>query len=183
MNLEMKKVYVDTRFRTSNSKSESDFSIELPRAFNVPDGVVAHIDDIVIPVSWPTIDARNNVIYTELTCGGQKTEDVYTFNTQNYDGFEFAKTLNDILTAVAKDFKPQPVFNVSYVLADNILSITQTDARAIKDKIDTPILLRILTDYELRNGPHKLSDTPTINTIIRNTSSTVITELKPYVCY
>ena len=79
MSLDMKKVYVDTRFRTSNSKSESDFSIELPRAFNVPDGVVAHIDDIVIPVSWPTIDQRNNVIYTELTCGSQKTEDVYAF--------------------------------------------------------------------------------------------------------
>ena len=135
MNLEMNKVYVDTRFRTSGSNSESDFTIELPRAFNVPDGVVAHIDDIVIPVSWPTIDKRSNVIYTELTCGSQKTEDVFTFTPQNYDGFQFAKTLNDILTAIAKDFKPQPVFNVSYVLADNILSITQTDARAIKEKV------------------------------------------------
>ena len=77
MSLDIKKVYVDTRFRTSNSKSESDFSIELPRAFNVPDGVVAHIDDIVIPVSWPTIDLRNNVVYTELTCGDQQKERVF----------------------------------------------------------------------------------------------------------
>ena len=77
MSLDIEKVYVDTRFRTSNSKSESDFSIELPRAFNVPDGVIAHIDDIVIPVSWPTIDQRNNVIYTELTCGSQKKESVF----------------------------------------------------------------------------------------------------------
>ncbi len=33
-----------------NSTSDTDFSSELPRSFNVPDGVVAHIDDIVIPV-------------------------------------------------------------------------------------------------------------------------------------
>ncbi len=58
--LEIKKIYVDTRFKTSDSKSDSDFSIELPRSFNVPDNVVAYIDDIVIPVSFSTVDARNN---------------------------------------------------------------------------------------------------------------------------
>ena len=56
MKLDMQKIYIDSRFRTAGSKSESDFNIELPRSFNVPDGVVAHIDDIVIPVSWSTID-------------------------------------------------------------------------------------------------------------------------------
>ena len=56
MKLDMQKIYIDSRFRTANSKSESDFNVELPRSFNVPDGVVAHIDDIVIPVSWTTID-------------------------------------------------------------------------------------------------------------------------------
>ena len=56
----MQKIYIDSRFRTANSKNESDFNVELPRSFNVPDGVVAHIDDIVIPVSWTTVDERNN---------------------------------------------------------------------------------------------------------------------------
>ena len=62
----MTKTYIDSRFRTANSKSESDFNVELPRSFNVPDGVVAHIDDIVIPVSWNVIDDRNNKAYISL---------------------------------------------------------------------------------------------------------------------
>ena len=60
MKLDIAKIYIDSRFTTKKSKSDSDFSIELPRSFNVPDGVVAHIDDIVIPVSWSTVDERNN---------------------------------------------------------------------------------------------------------------------------
>ena len=52
MKLGMTKIYIDSRFGAENSKSETDLSIELPRSFNVPDGVVAQIDDLGIPVSW-----------------------------------------------------------------------------------------------------------------------------------
>ena len=69
MSLDVRKVYVDSRFKTSNSKSDSDFSIELPRSFNVPDGVVAHIEDIVIPVGWSTIDEQNINCYIRVSCG------------------------------------------------------------------------------------------------------------------
>ena len=79
MSLDMKKVYIDSRFRTKNSKSERDFFVELPRTFSVPDGVIAHIDDIVIPQSWSAVDARNNICYTELTMWKQsKKQCVFT---------------------------------------------------------------------------------------------------------
>ena len=58
--LNIKKVYVDTRFKTDDSKSDSDFFIELPRRFNVPENTVCYLTDVVIPVSWSTADARNN---------------------------------------------------------------------------------------------------------------------------
>ncbi len=51
MKLDTQNMYIDSGLKTKNSKNDSDFSIELPRSFNVPDGVVAHIDDIVTPVS------------------------------------------------------------------------------------------------------------------------------------
>ena len=51
MKLDITKNYIDTRYRAKNCKSETDFNVELPRSFNIPDGVVAHIDDIVLPVS------------------------------------------------------------------------------------------------------------------------------------
>ena len=53
----------------------------------------------------------------------------------------------------------------------------------MKDKIDTPILLRFLTDDELKTGPSKIADPCSINAILRNTTPTVITELNPYTCY
>jgi hypothetical protein len=69
MTLDIKKVYVDTRFKTLDSLSDSNFWIELPRSLNVPDDCVGYIDDIVIPVSWSTVDSRNNQLYidTEIT--------------------------------------------------------------------------------------------------------------------
>ena len=58
--LDIKKVYIDTRFKTEDSISHSDFLIELPRSLNVPDNTICYITDVVNPVSWSTIDARNN---------------------------------------------------------------------------------------------------------------------------
>ena len=93
MKLDMHKIYIDSRFRTKNSKSESDFCIELPRSFNVPDGVVAHIDDIVIPVSWSTIDERNNTAYVAFYCYTTMRDTIFTFDSKNYDGATFASEL------------------------------------------------------------------------------------------
>ena len=61
--LDIKKVYIDTRFKTADSLSDCDFFIELPRSLNVPDNTICYITDIVIPVSWHTVDARNNKLY------------------------------------------------------------------------------------------------------------------------
>jgi hypothetical protein len=66
--LEVTNIYIDTRFKTSDSKSDSDFTIELPKTINIPDDTIAYINDIVLPVSWTTIDERNhNLYYSILT--------------------------------------------------------------------------------------------------------------------
>ena len=64
--LDIKKVYIDTRFKTPDSKSDSDFFIELPRSLNVPEDTICYLTDIVIPVSWSTVDARNNNLYLDI---------------------------------------------------------------------------------------------------------------------
>ena len=58
--LDIKKVYIDTRYKTEDSNSHSDFFIELPRTLNVLDNTICYITDVVIPVSWSTVDIRNN---------------------------------------------------------------------------------------------------------------------------
>ena len=64
--LDIKKVYVDTRYKTDDSRSDSDFTIELPRTLNIPENTVCYLTDVVIPVSWSTVDARNNKLYIFL---------------------------------------------------------------------------------------------------------------------
>ena len=128
----MQKIYIDSRFRTANSKSESDFNVELPRSFNVPDGVVAHIDDIVIPVSWSTIDERNNTAYVAFYILNTMHDVVITFDSKNYDGATFAYDLQQKLTAAVVGFAHNgipvvPTFSCTYDVLENILTVGLTE--------------------------------------------------------
>ena len=183
MNLEMKKIYIDSRFRTKTFKNESDFNIELPRSYNIPDGVIAHIDDIVIPVSWSTIDERNQSCYNRISCGSLVRNVNFNFVAKNYDGYQFATTLTTKVTESAAGLDPLPTFNCTYDHLENILVITMGDSRSDSEKFLTPIKLQFLTDDTLTYGSPRIASPNTINTIIRNTQEAVITESAPYTCY
>ena len=77
----------------------------MPRSFNVPDGVVAHIDDIVIPVSWRTVDERNSLCYVVFVGGADLLEANFTFDSRNYEGEAFAASLAAKLTATIAGFE------------------------------------------------------------------------------
>ena len=44
----VRKVYVDSRFRTKDSVSNSDFKVELKEAIDLPENTVCYVDDISI---------------------------------------------------------------------------------------------------------------------------------------
>ena len=114
MKLDITKIYIDSRFRTNNSKSETDLCIELPGSFNVPDGVIAHIDDIVIPVSWRTVDERNSLCYVAFVGGAELREANFTFDSRNYEGDAFAADLAAKFTAAIVGFVVVPTFICTY---------------------------------------------------------------------
>jgi len=58
--LPIKKIYVDTRHKTSDRISTSDFSIVLPETINLPEGAVCYVDDVCIPYTWYTITDNFN---------------------------------------------------------------------------------------------------------------------------
>ena len=177
MKLDMQKIYIDSRFRTASSKSESDFTVELPRSFNVPDGVVAHIDDIVIPVSWRTVDDRNNKMNIEFIMGAALVEHALVFENKNYDGYTFAIALAEKLNTAIVGAAIVVLFVCAYDIGENRLTISIVDSRPTKPE---PFFLRVLADVELelRGKP-----TNTVNTIIRTPDTCVITESAPYRCY
>ena len=65
--LEVAKIYIDTRFKTADRRSDSDFTIELSKTINIPEDTICYINDIVLPVSWTTIGEINHKLYYSIS--------------------------------------------------------------------------------------------------------------------
>jgi hypothetical protein len=59
----IKKVYIDSRFKTPDSKSNSEFKYELAQSIQLPDNCCCFVDDVIIPVSWYNIDENSKNLY------------------------------------------------------------------------------------------------------------------------
>ena len=64
----IRKLYIDSRFRTQDSESSSDFEIELPKTVNITKNALGWVSDLHLPVSWYNIDSHNNRIYVVTDC-------------------------------------------------------------------------------------------------------------------
>ena len=58
-----RKIYVDSRFRTSGSASHSDFTFQLARSIELPAGTRAVIDSVQIPNVFRTDDSTRCKLY------------------------------------------------------------------------------------------------------------------------
>jgi hypothetical protein len=58
--LPIRKIYIDSRFKSSDSESDSNFKIDLPVSMLMPPNTGFYVDDVCIPVSWYTIDSNRN---------------------------------------------------------------------------------------------------------------------------
>ena len=67
--LPMKKLYIDSRYKSSDSASHTDFKIDLPTSSLMPENSGFYVTDVSIPMSWYTVDARNNTIYFNIKTG------------------------------------------------------------------------------------------------------------------
>jgi len=68
--LPVRKIFVDSRFKTAKSNSNSDFEYEIPQSVSLPDATICYLDNIVIPNSWKTIDSNNNRLYVRVSAAG-----------------------------------------------------------------------------------------------------------------
>ena len=115
----IKKAYVDSRFRTRGSNSDSDFKFELKEALDLPDNTVRYIDDISIPHTWRTIESHSNKSYINskmmyLASGGYDITEEYDYDPfvltlpeGNYTGPQMAAAIQELLNGfnVAFDFE------------------------------------------------------------------------------
>ena len=129
----IKKVYIDSRYKTSDSYSDSEFNIELKEAIDLPDNTVCYVDDISIPHTWYTVEHYNNRLYVQhsnTTTGGN---DYFILQIPfgNYNGASLASEFQTQLQRL------NPNFNAVYNTGRGTMAITQ------------PQPSRLFTDIEL----------------------------------
>ena len=72
---------MDSRFRTKESVSNSDFVISLPYAVTVPTGSVMYADSICLSHAWPTVQTGiNDHLYVQEHVTGQAQDSLRTIH-------------------------------------------------------------------------------------------------------
>ena len=141
-----KKVLVDSAFRLPQSRSASDFIIELDENFEVPDGTRMHITEISIPATFKTTEVG---FFEYLYVMVYDNSDEFVKNFRIYLGNKiyFAEQLAfDIhagLNSNTNDLNTGGIFNYAYS------SATRTVEFSIKDGLNYKV--KIPTDAELSN--------------------------------
>ena len=54
------RIYIDSRYRTPNSASASDFTIELNESIQLPRNSKVRLHDIAVPYSWRPVEENLN---------------------------------------------------------------------------------------------------------------------------
>ena len=131
--VDIKKVHIDTRFKTLDSLSDSNFWIELPRSLNVPDDCVCYVDDIFIPVAWSTVDARNNKLDLDIQIAEKfHRYRVLTLPSQTY----VSSDLNDNLISI-KLIDHEDGLYVRFVSDVDLIAGVHWDERLVQDRVES----------------------------------------------
>jgi hypothetical protein len=160
--LPITKLYVDSRFKSSDSVSDSDFKIDIPINLLMPENTGFYIDDVCIPVSWYTIDAnRNNKLWFTFNGALQTVEvppgnySLVTLNTAIVDAMNKATT---IIAPVGNKFQSDPSVSANKI---GIKGLTATSFSIYTDSqligINTPKPLNTMNEV-LRNFTPKVNN-------------------------
>ena len=151
--LTYKKIFIDSKYRTEQSTSSSDFSIELNENLELPDDTSLYVTDISIPAVWKTTEVGFYEYMYVMVFNG----DTLVKNFRHYLGNKiyFAEQLCfDIVEGMKNnttDLSAGGIFVYSYS------SATRTIEIKVKDGL--PYTIKIPTDTELGNYVNGVWDT------------------------
>ena len=83
MTLPIKK-YIDTRYKTADSTSSTNFKINLPQSLTFPDNSVFYIDDVSIPNAWYVVEENiNDKLYINVLSTNNLINKFYTIKSDS----------------------------------------------------------------------------------------------------
>ncbi len=99
--LEVRRIYVDSRFRLPTSRSTSDFDYELPETLDLPADVVAYVTEFTCVNSWDTLDVNNNKLYLRERIGATYQPRIVEVPQGTYDSDTLQAALQTALNTGA----------------------------------------------------------------------------------
>ena len=95
----IKKVYIDSIYKTNDSVSNSGFKFEIKgEALDLHENTVCYIDGISIPHSWYSIEDLNSKLYIKrIYDDTQTTGTILTIPVGNYNTARLASTVQNLL--------------------------------------------------------------------------------------
>ena len=139
--LKYKKVYIDTKFKTADSVSTSNFRYELPETLFFGNNSVFYVDDIAIPHSWWTVEQNmNDKLYLFLrdTTNGQTWSDIVSITAGNYTGVDLAIEIQQRMRTTTAVHHATNLFSCAYSSKTNTVVISIIPGTSLTFKILTP---------------------------------------------
>ena len=143
MSLPIKKIYVNSRYKTADSVSDSNFKFEIPYALKLPSNAIFYVTYVCIPNLFKTIArGENDTLYFEAGSAilplGFSLSGTVTIPPGNYTELAFTQVLSQLLNDQSIGS-----LHADYDSANNVCSI-YTSSYDQK--------FRILTDEEVQKN-------------------------------
>ena len=179
--LPVKKVYIDTKYKTRDSISNSNFKYELPQTMYMPDNTVFYVDDVAIPHSWTTVESFNDKLYFRVI--GQAvnpTDHIISLDQQLYNGQTLATELAAKINALG--YTSTVTYNASKqqisvsILAYAFKFLTDNELQTI-DTLDPA--------YQWQGTAYDKNNLQSANDLIKHnyTTSSTYSSASPFVTY
>jgi len=136
--LKIKKIYVDSRWKTDDSISHTEFKYDLGNTYDMPINTCVYIDDVNIPNSWYSIEWDvNNRMHLAWIEPATNTQifSIIPLPSKIYNGDDFVIALNlllDTLTVSQVNNLPVKHFKATYDPTNSLLNISSTNCPYFK---------------------------------------------------
>ena len=165
----VKKVYIDSRYKTDDSVSNTEFKLEIREALGLDDNTVCYIDDISTPHTWYTIENYNNQLCIETASNSIANASIVTIPNGNYTASSLASTLT--LTFQARFLEIS--FSCNYNNNVGTIKITNSSNSLLRTlTYETVVSLQGIKWYGDDGGHHLYSlniyNLRSVNEVLRN---------------
>ena len=173
--LPVKKIYVDSKYKTADSKSDSNFKFQLPQTCYMPDDTKFFISDVCIPHSWYSINSFNCKLYLRTFDGNGNQEDyIIELDQKTYNGSTFATELANKIQAKTT-IAPTKSFNATTnqltMHIGSLLFQFLTD-KELQDPLG-------LTNFAWNGDSYNKSNLQSANAVISNTGDNSVVYTNP----